>query len=653
MCNTPEDLDLRGIDTVAVDIETYDPNLKTKGLGAIRNDGFICGIAVATGKDTAYFPLRHSDTDIDPARIDKIWEVLNKKIFQNENITKIFHNAMYDVCWIRAITGKKMKGRIVDTMIAASVIDENRFKYSLDALSKDYLDESKYKYDLQQKTLEWSGGTVKDPMTNMHKLPAYIVKDYAKQDVDLTYKLWNLFNKKIDEVLYTKEDGEQKTCRKIFELETKLFLCLVDMKFKGVKIDTAQAILFGRHLKKRRDQIIKAIENKTGIRVDIWAASSIKNLLKHQKITDYKETPKSKMPQLPKDYLKTHKNKCLRMIAKAREYDKAVNTFIEGLLGYVHEGRIHADINQIRSDAGGTVTGRFSMSNPNLQQIPSKGFIGAKMRELFIPEDGCKWGSFDYSQQEPRIVVHYAIKIGLPGTENLQEEFDKDDADFHQIVADMANISRKQAKTINLGLFYGMGKIKLQKELGLDQTEAKTLFNDYHNRVPFVRRLSQELIDFSKKNKLLFTLYDRFCRFDKWETTNKEWNSETNRFNQVTLYTEKDAREAFKAEILDKFKEKKIDPNYMDWFERYYTPAFTYKALNRLIQGSAADMTKKAMVDLYEKGIVPHIQIHDELCFSTTDHEAELIKETMEQTILLEVKNKVDYESGPNWGTMK
>jgi len=653
MCNTPEDLDLRGIDTVAVDIETYDPNLKTKGLGAIRNDGFICGIAVATGKDTAYFPLRHSDTDIDPARIDKIWEVLNKKIFQNENITKIFHNAMYDVCWIRAVTGKKMKGRIVDTMIAASVIDENRFKYSLDALSKDYLDEEKYKYDLQQKTLEWSGGTVKDPMTNMHKLPAYIVKDYAKQDVDLTYKLWSLFNKKIDEVLYTKEDGEQKTCRKIFELETKLFLCLVDMKFKGVKIDTAQAILFGRHLKKRRDQIVKAIENKTGIRVDIWAASSIKNLLEHQKITDYKETPKSKMPQLPKDYLKTHKNKCLRMIAKAREYDKAVNTFIEGLLGYVHEGRIHADINQIRSDAGGTVTGRFSMSNPNLQQIPSKGFIGAKMRELFIPEDGCKWGSFDYSQQEPRIVVHYAIKIGLPGTENLQEEFDKDDADFHQIVADMANISRKQAKTINLGLFYGMGKIKLQKELGLDQTEAKTLFNDYHNRVPFVRRLSQELIDFSKKNKLLFTLYDRFCRFDKWETTNKEWNPETNRFNQVTLYTEKDAREAFKAEILDKFKEKKIDPNYMDWFERYYTPAFTYKALNRLIQGSAADMTKKAMVDLYEKGIVPHIQIHDELCFSTTDHEAELIKETMEQTILLEVKNKVDYESGPNWGTMK
>jgi len=653
MCNTPEDLDLTGIDTVAVDIETYDPNLKTKGLGAIRNDGFICGIAVATSKETAYFPLRHSDTDINPERINKIWEVLNEKIFQNEKITKVFHNAIYDVCWIRAITGKPMQGRLVDTMIAASVINENRFKYSLDSLSKDYLDEGKYKYDLQQKTLEWSGGTVKDPMTNMHKLPAAIVKDYAKQDVDLTLKLWNLFDKKIDEVLYTKEDGDQKTCRQIFELETKLFLCLVDMKFKGVKIDVQKAILFGKHLKKRRDQILKAIENITTIKVDIWAASSIKNLLEHQNITDYKVTPKSKMPQLPKDYLKTHKNKFLRMIAKAREYDKAVNTFIEGLLSYVHKGRIHADINQIRSDAGGTVTGRFSMSNPNLQQIPSKGFIGKKMRELFIPDEGYKWGSFDYSQQEPRIVVHYAIKLGLPGTESLQQEFDRDDADFHQIVADMANISRKQAKTINLGLFYGMGKIKLQKELGLDQIKARNLFNEYHNRVPFVRQLSQDLIQFSKDNKLLFTLYDRFCRFDKWETTNKEWNPETNRFNPVTLYTEKDAREAFKAEMLDKFKENKIDPNYMDYFDRYYTPAFTYKALNRLIQGSAADMTKKAMVDLYEKGIIPHIQIHDELCFSTTDHEAKIIKETMEQTIPLEVKNKVDYESGLNWGQIK
>jgi DNA polymerase I-like protein with 3'-5' exonuclease and polymerase domains len=218
----------------------------------------------------------------------------------------------------------------------------------------------------------------------------------------------------------------------------------------------------------------------------------------------------------------------------------------------------------------------------------------------------------------------------------------------------MANISRTQAKTINLGLFYGMGKLKLQRELGLDPNRAKELFNEYHNKVPFVRRLSQELIKFAKENKLLFTLYDRFCRFNKWETTNKEWNPETNRFTEVPLYTEDEAKEAYKAEMLDKYKENKIDPNYMDYFERYYTPAFTYKALNRLIQGSAADMTKKAMVDLHEKGIVPHIQIHDELCISiNNDYTANIIQNVMETTIPLEISNKVNCKKGQNWGTIK
>ena len=653
MCKTPEDLDLNGIDTVAVDLETYDPNLKTKGLGAIRGDGFVCGVAVATGKDTVYFPISHSDVDMSLDKKIKFWEALDEKLFQNENITKVFHNAMYDVCWIRAVTGKKMKGRIVDTMIAGSVIDENRFKYSLDSLSKDYKIGSKYQYDLQQKALEWSKGTIKDPMTNMHKLPASIVKDYAKQDVDLTFKLWKLFNKKIDEVLYTKEDGEQKTSRNIFELETKLFPCLVDMKFKGVKIDVEKAKAFGKRLEKTKNNIIDYIARKTNIRVEIWAASSIKSLLDHQGIDDYKKTPKSGMPQLPKNYLSTHKNKYLRLIAKAREFDKAKNTFVEGLLSFVHNGRIHADINQIRGEHGGTVTGRFSMSNPNLQQIPSKGYIGKKMRELFIPETGSDWYSFDYSQQEPRIVVHYAIKLGMDGTEELKEEFDKEDADFHQIVADMANIPRKQAKTINLGLFYGMGKIKLQKELNLDPQKAKTLFNNYHSKVPFVKQLSQDLSLFAAEEGLLYTLGDRFCRFDKWESRDKEWNPETNRFTEVKLHaTKEEALDAYKLEQMEKY-EKYIDPT-CEHFEKHYTRAFTYKALNRLIQGSAADMTKKAMVLLYEKGIVPHIQIHDELCVSIKDQETRtMVQNIMEKAIELEINNKVDCESGPNWGSIK
>ena len=656
MCTVPQlkDLDLTDIDIVAIDLETYDPNLKTKGLGAVRKDGFVTGIAIATSKQTLYFPIAHAMTDnLDPA---ETWDYLNKKLFQNKNIRKVFHNAMYDVCWIRSSTGDMPKGELLDTMIAASVIDETRMRYSLDSISKDYLNEAKYKYDLADQVLAWSNGTIKDPMSNMHKLPYSLVKGYAEQDVNLTLKLWNLFEIKLDEILYVKinEKGikEPKTCRKIFELETKLFPCLVDMKFKGVKIDVEKAKAFGQRLEKTKNNIIDYIARRTNVRVEMWAASSIKALLDHQNIDDYKVT-KAGLPQLPKDYLSTHKNKYLRLIAKARNFDKTKNTFIEGLLGFVHEGRIHADINQIRSDDGGTVTGRFSMSNPNLQQIPSRGFIGKKMRELFLPEDDCVWGSFDYSQQEPRIVVHYALKLGLPGTGELKKEFDKEGADFHQIVADMARISRTMAKTINLGLFYGMGKIKLASELNLTRQKANALFAAYHAKVPFVRQLSQDLIEFAEEHKLLFTLEDRFCRFNKWETRNREWNNSINRYEPVPILTRKDAETAFKAELLEKFKDHVAD-NYMKDFDNYYKPAFTYKALNRLIQGSAADMTKKAMVDLYEQGILPQIQIHDELCLSIkNDSDAEIVKKTMANSIILEVKHKVNYKKGASWGEIK
>ena len=641
------DLDLKGIDTIAIDLETYDPNLKTKGSGAIRKDGFVCGIAVATSKQKLYFPIAHAMTsNLDP---DETWELLNKKVFKNNGLRKVFHNAMYDICWIRSVLGEMPAGEIVDTMIAASVIDETKMKYSLDALSKEYLKDAKYKYDLQEKALIEFG--IKDPMSNMHKLSYELVKDYALQDVNLTLNLWNLFEKKLDEIIYP---PKQKSLRKIFTLETKLFPCLVDMKFKGVKIDVEKAERFGKVLERRRDNLINIIKKRTGVDIQIWAASSIKKLLDHQKITDYKKTPKSGMPQLPKEYLKTHPNRFLRMVVKARECDKAKSAFVEGLLSFVHNGRIHADINQIRSDQGGTVTGRFSMSNPNLQQIPARGYYGKKMRELFIPEEGCTWGSFDYSQQEPRIVVHYALKLQLPGTDELKKEFDGDNADFHQIVANMAHIPRNTAKTINLGLFYGMGKIKLQKELDLSRNDANELFKKYHSKVPFVKQLSQDLIEFAETHKLLFTLEDRFCRFNKWETRDREWNNEINRYEPVPILTLEEAKVAYKAELLEKVADDKLDPNYMDNFKYHYKPAFTYKALNRLIQGSAADMTKKAMVMLYEKGILPHIQIHDELCLSVKNEEdASLIKTTMEEAIPLLIKNKVTYKKGKSWGSIK
>ena len=327
MCSPPSliDLDLKGIDTVAVDLETSDPDLKDKGSGAIRGNGFVCGIGIATDKQTFYFPINHAHTANIPPK--EAWAYLNKKLFQNPNIKKVFHNAMYDVCWIRAETGLMPKGPLLDTMVAASVIDENRMKYSLDSLGKDYLDDFKYKWGLQTKTLTWSKGNIKDPMTNMDKLDYATVKDYAEQDVKLTLRLWRLFEKKIDQEEQV-DNGKVKTLRSIFNLETELFPCLVNMRFKGVRIDVEGAKRFGKRLNKTKNNIINHIERRTGIKIEIWAASSIKKLLDKLKIKDYKSTPKSKLPQLPKDYLKTHKNHFIRLIAKAREFDKAEGTFV-------------------------------------------------------------------------------------------------------------------------------------------------------------------------------------------------------------------------------------------------------------------------------------------------------------------------------------
>ena len=214
---------------------------------------------------------------------------------------------------------------------------------------------------------------------------------------------------------------------------------------------------------------------------------------------------------------------------------------------------------------GGTVTGRFSYQNPNLQQIPARNKdLGPKIRSLFIPEDGCKWGVFDYSQQEPRLVVHYAALYKLPSVYDVVDAYETDpNSDFHQTVADMAEIPRSQAKTINLGLFYGMGKNKLQAELGINKLQAEDLFKQYHSKVPFVKQLMDSVMARAQSAGKVRTLLGRLCRFHLWEP------------NQFGIHK----------------------PLPHDAALTEHGPgirrAYTYKALNRLIQGSAADMTRK------------------------------------------------------------
>ena len=593
---------------IAIDLETKDPDLKAKGSGAIQGHGEIVGIAVAVEGWSGYYPIAHEGGGNMDKRIVLEWF---KKVCATDAV-KIFHNAMYDVCWIKAYD-IPINGHIIDTMVMASLIDENRLWYSLNSVSFDYLGEVKNEKALKEAAESWGI----DPKKEMYKLPAMYVGSYAEKDAELTLELFKVLSREIS----------KQNLTNIFDLETQLFPCLIDMKFKGVRVDTESAHIMKQKLSEKEKQLLQEVTKETGEECQIWAARSIAKVFDKLKLP-YERTEKTQAPSFTKNFLSNHKHPLVNKIAKAREINKAHTTFIDTILKHQHKGRIHADINPIRSDQGGTVTGRFSYSNPNLQQIPARNKeLGPMIRSLFIPEKDHKWGCFDYSQQEPRLVVHYAATTEPicfdNSVGNIVNKFKDNSVDFHQTVADMANISRTQAKTINLGLFYGMGKAKLQAELGLNtKQEAEDLFNQYHQNVPFVRDLMGFTSKTAQSSGSIGTLLGRRCRFNKWEP------------NQFGMHKPMDFEEAERTYGRGRIRR-----------------AFTYKALNKLIQGSAADMTKKAMVDLYNEGIVPHIQIHDELDISIqSEEQSKKIIEIMENAVSLEVPNKVDYESGLTWG---
>jgi len=595
--------DLSKYDEISIDLETKDPDLKTKGSSSTRGVGDVVGIAIAVKDWAGYYPIAH---EAGPNMNRK--QVLNwfNDLLKTDSL-KIFHNAIYDVLWIHRL-GLTVHGTVVDTMVVASLVDENRFRYDLNSVATDYVGIGKNENALQEAAKEWGV----DPKSEMYKLPAMYVGEYAERDAEITLSLWQEFKKEIN----------SQDLHAIVELEQQVFPCLLEMKLKGVRIDEDQLARVESTLQKNYDKYMKRVKEDSGLYPEIWAAASIEKVCQVRNITDFDRTPKTGKPSFTKNYLKNHKDPVLRAINSAREADKLKNTFLDSIKNFVHNGRIHADIHQLKGDFGGTVTGRLSYSNPNLQQIPNYTDIGMGVRSIFVPEKGHRWGCFDYSQQEPRLVVHFALSTpGVLGVASIAESYEKGEADFHEIVAKIAGIDRSEAKTINLGLFYGMGKVKLANSLGYNDEDAEKVLTQYHQRVPFVKQLIKQVMNRAQDSGKIRTLLGRRCRFNLWEPSY---------FGVHKPLKHEDAI-------------KEHGPGIRR--------AFTYKALNKLIQGSAADMTKKTMVDLKSEGILPMIQLHDELDISVESKEhANKIKEIMENCVELKVPNKVDYEVGDNWG---
>ena len=605
--STPSEYkDLSGYTEIAIDLETRDDAITNKlGAGWATGQGEVIGFAVAVEGWQAYYPFNHLGGG------NMIYEQVIKYMHDVCALpaTKIFHNAQYDVGWLRNM-GITINGEIIDTMIAAAIIDENRWSYSLNNVARDYLGEIKAETDL----IEAAKDHGVDPKAEMWKLPREHVGFYAEQDARLTYLLWQRF----------KHEIKTQSLETVWELECKLLPNLIKMRERGIRVDVEKAGNLQTEFIAQEKLKLSAIKKLIGTDIDIWAARQIGQAFDKLKI-EYPRTEKTGEPSFTQNWLHNSKHEISQLIVQAREINKFHNTFLQGILKYEHKGRVHAEINQLRSDNGGTVSGRLSMSNPNLQQLPARNKeFSPKIRGLFLPEEGHKWGSFDYSQQEPRMVVHYAASIGdgYEGSQELVAAYENASADFHQTVADLCGIERTQAKTIGLGLMYGMGKNKLAASLGLSKEDADVLISKYNRKVPFVKMLSDRCMKKANDDGVIRTKKGRKCRFDKWET--KDWGLHM-------ADTEENIRAKYGKDNMKR--------------------AYTYKALNRLIQGSAADQTKQAIVSCAEAGHLPILQIHDELCFNITDeHQTKEIKSIMENCMEFKVPSVVDVSIGDDFG---
>jgi len=615
--------DLSGAKMIAFDVETCDPNLLKKGPGTIRKDGYICGFSVATDDGfKGYYPIKHSSGNLPNPEKAIRW----LKDVLLTDIPKIGANLQYDLEWVRSDFGMKVNGLKWDIQIADPLLDENYPTYRLDAIAQRWLGQPKMESELfiaGIELLKFKGkgenkkaDVIKQVKACLYKLPAKWVGRYGEEDARLPIEIFKLQRKQL----------EEKGLWDIFGLESDIIDLLVEMRFKGVPVDIPLAEKTRDEMQSVFDDRIKELKNRVGFLPNVWAAEDLVKCCDNLKLP-YLKTNKDN-PSFTAAWLESQEHAIFKLILDARKYDRSGGVFIQKkIIEMAINGRIYPNFYQVKGEKFGTVSGRFSSSHPNAQQFPSRDeVLASKIRALLVADKGCQWACFDYKQQEPRVTVHYASLLNLRGAHEARDQYIKDpDTNYHQMVADWVGLDKKIAKTINLGIAYGMGPKKYSEMYNKTYDEAKELFNKYHARMPFIRELSDRCKNMVKHRGFIKTIRGRHCNFNLYGPP--QWK-------QGVIPLRKD--EAIKK-----------------WgypINQY----FTYRAMNRLIQGSGADMTKQAMVDCFRAGYIPNLTCHDELDFSdiTEDKQIKEIKEIMVNAVKLEVPVGVDVEVGRSWGEL-
>lgn len=595
------------MEIVVIDFETYDPYLRRKmgpgwvyGKNVPNSDFQVLGAALKVNGHTSIYTTK----------IDTIREYVDSAD------ALIMHNAQYDLGCLTCLGIDYSHCKIVDTAIMSRLYNSSAPSHGLDALAKKHLKVNKGGQTMAKAVLDagiypltkkdQAAGThppldkvLKWTYENMAEVQEHCydaVAEYAKLDADLTWDLYKFFDSKLDKQLYEYYSFFAVICN--------------DMRNRGVRInlDTIRSNMV--QLRPKIAGLFAKVYEIAGEEFNIKSIKDVPRVFDKLGIV-YPKTDKGN-PSITTPWMEKQEHPLCKAIIKARKYKNIVDNFMEKLLhlqsytlGVSQEeidnlkyGRLYPELNLMRAK-----TGRFSCSNPNVQQIPTRDEeLGPLCRAIFEPEEGDEWFSLDFSNQEGRIQIHYATLLGCSGAEDIAEQFHKDPAfDIHQHIADMAGIDRFTAKTINLGLSYGMGIEKLGESLGLTKAEAEELKAKYNSFAPYLRQLTQMCKKAIQKNGSIKTLGNRRVAMEP--------------------------------------------PTYINGQK----VLFDYKALNQLIQGSAADQTMAAMRMAYDEGINMLFPVHDEINISGTIEDAQRLKYIMENCIPLNIPCLTEIGQGKDW----
>ena len=652
--------DLRDCKRFAIDVETCDPQLKELGPG-VRRGAFIAGVSVGYTHDgkrySNYYPIRHEHgTNLDP---DNVMRYLRDNVCGADQEC-VGTNLLYDLDFLEE-EGVKVRGKLFDVQVAEPLIDEDkRGRYDLGSLSEDYLGIGKKEDELYQYLADHYGGsaTRATQAGRIWKAPGDIAAPYACSDVENPL---GIIHKQLEII-------EAQNLTEVWQLEQDLQPMLLAMRRRGVRIDEEQARSGIRDTNSRIDAMRQLLLDNN---VVASTASTIGKYCDLMGIS-YPLTPKSGQPSITDGWLQDHlDDEVLAAVSEVRKAEKSSGTFLQGLLRHAVNGRVHALFNQLNSDKYGTVSGRFSSSNPNLQNQPSRDPVMFKLiRGAFVPEPGELWGGADYSQIEYRLLVEYAFrefKGGKKSRELMQRFIENPSTDMHEEVAIMVFNDpdmRGPGKGINFGMVYGLGLEALIESLGFPRDECIRILDTYHAEMPFAKAIYRTAQERATARGWIRTLGGRVRRFNTWEPK-VPWQAAEGTFNDLLKEWMKWDGKEWKRDLQNRPKAMRWEEAQTEYEGIVLERAKTYTALNALLQGSAADIMKRSMVDIWKSGVcdvlgAPLLTVHDELNWSVPDTKEG--REAFDESVRImesvysdriKIPLKVDAKLGANWSEVK